>query len=90
MSNVIDNKDGERFELDIDGQIVFADYNRKGGVLHITHVEAPVALRGSGVAGQLMEGIVGLVRASGDKIYPICPYAVSWLRRHPENADVVA
>ena len=89
MSEVTDNKTRERFELDVDGQLVIADYRRKDGVLHITHVEAPTALRGSGAAGKLMEGIVGLARASGEKLYPICPYAVHWLNRHPDAGDVV-
>ena len=90
MSDVIDNKGGSRFELDVDGQIVFANYRREGGVVHITHVEAPVALRGSGAAGRLMEGTAQMARANGDKLHPICSYAVSWLRRHPDYNDIIA
>jgi len=89
MSNVTDNKERSRFELAAGGHIVFADYRRVGNVLHITHVEAPVELRGTGVAGKLMEGIVAFVRQNEYKIHPICPYAVSWLRRNPSASDIV-
>jgi len=87
---VTDNADRRRFEMDVDGQIVFASYMRDGDTVQIRHVEAPPALRGTGAAGRLMEGIVGIARADSLKLYPICSYAVSWLRRHPEHRDVMA
>jgi predicted GNAT family acetyltransferase len=49
-----------------------------------------VALQGTGAAGRLMEGMVERIRADHQKIVPICPYAVTWLKRHPEHADVLA
>lgn len=90
MTNVIDNKDRHRFELDVDGSVAFANYKRDEGQVLITHVEAPLELRGTGAAGKLMAGIVQLIRADGEKIVPICPYAVSWLRKHhEENKDIL-
>jgi hypothetical protein len=91
MSNlVIDNKAEQRFELVEQGQTAFADYSRRGGALVIPHVETPAALRGHGVAGRLMEGIVVHAREQGAKIVPICPYAAAWLERHPEHRDLIA
>ena len=87
---VTDNADRHRFELDVDGQIVFADYRRRDGVLAITHVEAPPSLRGSGAAGRLMQGVMEMARAEPVKVAPLCSYAAAWLRRHPEFADLVA
>lgn len=89
-TTVTDNADRRRYELDVDGQIVFASYHRDGETVQIRHVEAPPALRGTGAAGRLMEGIVGIARAEKLKLYPICSYAVSWLRRHREYQDVLA
>ncbi len=90
MTDVIDNKDHHRYQLEVDGQLVIADYRRDGNIVQVTHVEAPVSLRGSGAAGQLMLGMVELARQAGDKIYPVCPYAVHWLNRHPEHNDIIA
>ena len=45
MTQVSDNPDKGRFELDLGGQVVFARYARHGSVLVIPYVEAPPALR---------------------------------------------
>jgi predicted GNAT family acetyltransferase len=85
-----DNPDRGRFELDVNGQIVFANYARQGPVLVIRHVEAPPPLRGTGAAGRLMQGVVDLARAEGLKVAPLCGYAAAWMRRHKAYRDLVA
>ena len=85
----IDNTDESRFELHVDGHLAVADYRRRDGVLTLPHVEADMALRGTGAAGRLMEQVVAAARAEGSKIRPLCSYAVAWLRRHPETADLL-
>ena len=87
---VTDNVGARRFELVEAGQIAFADYVRKEGRLVIPHVEAPLALRGTGAAGRLMEGVAAHARAEGVQIVPLCSYAAAWLQRHPEHADLIA
>jgi predicted GNAT family acetyltransferase len=79
-----DNSAAHRFEMDVGGQIVFAIYERRDSDLVIRHVEAPPALRGTGVAGQLMRDISELARVEGRSIVPLCGYALAWLRRHPQ------
>ncbi len=81
---IIDNADDKRFELQVDGWTVFADYSLDGKSLHIHYVEAPPELRGSGAAGRLMEGIAQLAQDNGYRIVPICGYAAAWMRRHSE------
>lgn len=87
--NVIDNVDKGRYELMIDNQIVFANYRIDGGTLYINYVESPEALRGTGAAGHLMEGIMRIAKAENLHIVPICGYAGSWIRRHPEYQDLL-
>jgi hypothetical protein len=89
MPTVTDNTARQRFELEIDGQIVFADYRRQGNVVIVPHVEAPPALRGSGASGQLMEGMLALLRGRGEKIVPTCSYAAAYIRRHEEHHDLL-
>lgn len=90
MPTVTDNTVRQRFELEIDGQVVFADYRRQGNVVIVPHVEAPPALRGSGASGQLMEGMLALLRGRGEKIVPTCSYAAAYIRRHREHHDLLA
>lgn len=91
MSQAIrDNADRHRFELDRDGQTVFATYERRNSSLVIRHVEAPVALRGTGAAGELMRGVAEIARNERRTITPLCGYAWAWLRRHKEYRDLLA
>ena len=90
MSDVVDNRERGRFELEEQGLVAFADYRLSGDRLIIPHVEAPPALRGTGTAGRLMTGLLDQARARGLKIVPQCPYAAAFIRRHPEYQDMVA
>jgi predicted GNAT family acetyltransferase len=85
-----DNTDEARFELDVDGQVAWADYRRDASHLVIDHVEAPMSLRGTGAAGRLMDLVAAEARDAGLKIIPICGYAAAWLRRHRQYADLIA
>jgi len=87
--SVTNNTAAARYELAEDGATAFANYRRDGDVLTIPYVESPPALRGKGTAGRLMEGVVAHARAESLKILPICGYAVSWFRRHPEHNDIL-
>ena len=90
---VVNDHNHHRFELTENGHVAFADYHRsetrEGPVMEIPHVVAPDALRGTGAAGRLMEGIVAHARAEGFKIVPTCPYAAAWFKRHPADSDLV-
>ena len=88
-SEVRDNPEKARFELEIRGQIVFARYIRRGSMLVIPHVEAAPSLRGTGAAGQLMTGVMAIARAEGLKVRPLCSYAAAWIRRHREYHDLL-
>jgi predicted GNAT family acetyltransferase len=85
-----DNREKSRFELEESGAVVFANYRRDGGTLVIRYVEAPPALRGTGAAGRLMEGVMETARAEGVKVLPLCSYAAAWIRRHERWHDLLA
>jgi predicted GNAT family acetyltransferase len=55
----------------------------------IDHTEVPAAFRGQGVGQALVARGVADARAAGKKILPLCPFAASQFRRHPEWADVL-
>jgi hypothetical protein len=88
-SQVADNAARNRFELPVGTAVAFADYRRRPGVVEITHVETPPALRGGGVAARLMQGVMESARRTGVKVAPLCSYAQAFVRRHPEYKDLV-
>ncbi len=87
---LIDNKNRSRFELDVDGETVFANYRKSDGVITIMWVEAPPALRGTGAAGRLMTLVCEYALREGVKIVPVCGYAAGWLRASKKYRDLVA
>ena len=87
-SAVRDNTVLRRFELDADGNTAFATYRREGDTLFILHVETPPALRGQGIAAQVMSGALSLIRRDGLKVVPVCSYAEAFLARHREYDDL--
>jgi predicted GNAT family acetyltransferase len=84
-----DNVEDHRFEWTESGLTAFADYHRRGEAYVLPHVEAPMALRGSGAAGRLMQALSDYARSHGLKLIPSCSYAVAWFRRHPDQANIV-
>jgi len=90
MNPVTDHAAVSRFELIEDDKLAYADYVLADGVLTIPHVEADPALRGTGAAGRLMDGIFTIARERDLKIRPICSYAVAYMLRRPETADLLA
>lgn len=90
MNQVVDNPARQRFELEEQGLVAFADYRREDGRLLLPHVEAPHALRGTGAAGRLMEGLLSIVRERDLKVTPLCSYAAAYIQRHKEHQDLLA
>ena len=80
---------GSRFEMEEQGLTSWADYRRAEDVLFIDHVESPVALRGTGASGRLMEALAASARDKGLKLRPMCSYAAAWLKRSDEFRDLV-
>lgn len=79
-----------RFVAGVDGHIANVDYEMADGIMHITHTRVPEAIGGRGIAGKLVEAAFHHARIEGWKVRPLCSYAATWVRRHPEYADLVS
>jgi len=88
VTAVRDNTTLSRFELDVEGGLAFANYRRAPGTVIITHTETPRALRGRGIASDLVQGALELIRADGSKVVAGCGFVVDYLRKHPEFSDL--
>ncbi|MBY5988058.1 hypothetical protein FIU85_04610 [Roseovarius sp. THAF8] len=91
----IEHEDGEskgRYVTRIDdgpeAELTYSKLGRTGMI--IDHTGVPDAYRGKGVGLALVTRAVEDARAAGRKITPLCPFAASQFRRHPEWADVLA
>jgi predicted GNAT family acetyltransferase len=86
---VIDNRADSRFELTVDGAVAELIYRRRADRLVLLHTEVPKALGGRGIGGQLVQAAVERASSEGLTVVPLCPFARSWLERHPAVAENV-
>jgi predicted GNAT family acetyltransferase len=80
---LFDNRSLSRFELVVDGQTAFLTYERTADSLTLVHTEVPKPLRGRHLGETLVESALEFGRQAGLRISVICPFARSYLRRHP-------
>lgn len=73
-----------------EGGKAFATFRMRGDVLVLTHTEVPVHLEGHGYGSALMQAILDDVRARGEKIVPLCSFALAYMRQRPETQDLLA
>jgi uncharacterized protein len=87
---ITDNQEASRLEFTVDGQLAELEYRRRGDRLVIIHTEVPFALEGRGIAGALIAAAVHRAARENLTVVPLCPFARSWLPRHPDVAAGVA
>ena len=89
-TTVRDNKGDHRYELLVDGELVGElVYRARSDVVTLIHTEIAAGFEGHGLGEQLVAGALHDIRAQGLHIVPLCPFVVAYLRRHPEDADLV-
>lgn len=86
---VTDNVDARRFEVRLDGEVAFAEYRLRPGVIVLPHTVVPPAFEGRGVASALARHAFGYAREKGLKVIPTCPFMAAWIKKHAEEQDLV-
>jgi predicted GNAT family acetyltransferase len=77
---------GHRFVLEIDGHEAELVYKLRGDRLVLIHTGVPDELGGRGLGGVLVQAAIDRAAAEGLTVIPECPFARSWLEKHPEQA----
>ena len=86
---VTDNTAERRFEVNLDGETAFAEYRLKPGQIVLPHTVVPPAFEGKGVASALARHAFGYARGHGLTVIPTCPFMAGWIKKHPEEQDLV-
>jgi predicted GNAT family acetyltransferase len=81
-----------RFRMLVDGrEVAVLDYRRLPDRWNIVHTFTDPAVRGFGVASDLVQYTLDAAREQGVRIVPTCPYVSWWVtERHPEYRDLIA
>jgi predicted GNAT family acetyltransferase len=87
---VVDNPQQQCYELWLGAtRAGFIDYLSEPGTILLVHTEVDPAFGGQGLRGRLVAGAFGDLRTRGLKLVPLCPFVRTYLRRHPEDAELV-
>lgn len=78
------NAADQRFESVVPGGTGVLEYRLQGDRIYLLHVEVPPDSRGQGHAAELTKAALDWAVDAKLKIVPICPFTVSYMRRHPE------
>ncbi len=88
---VVDEPGRHRYEAHLgDRRVGLLVYRRHPDAVDLQHTEVDASAQGHGVAGALVARALADARSAGISVIPTCPYVAAYLRRHPEEADLVA
>lgn len=80
----------QRYEIGRGDDLAVAEYTREGDTLVFTHTWVPPALRGRGLAEQLVRQALEDARAAGQRVVPQCSYVARYIDRHREFQSLLA
>jgi uncharacterized protein len=88
---VADNPQASRYELWLGTtRAGLIQYRAGPGAILLVHTEIDPAFKGQGLGERLVAAALEDLRARGLKLVPLCPFVRAYLRRHPDQADLVA
>ena len=64
-------------------------YRTEPGLVVLVHTDVAPAAEGTGVGSLLVEYALEDIRARGLRVVPLCPFVATYIRRHPDHADLV-
>ena len=86
---VTNNREAQRFEVEVDGLIGYAKYQLGEGEITFTHTEVPGEFRGRGIGGQLAAGALDAARERGLRVKALCPFMARYINDHAEYQDLL-
>jgi predicted GNAT family acetyltransferase len=87
---VFDNAADQRYELHVGDQLAGTiTYRSRPDAIVLIHTEVDPSLEGQGLGSRLVRGALSDIRDRGLKVVPKCRFVRAYLRRHPDEADLV-
>ena len=87
---VRDNPARSRFEIEVDGLVSWAEYALGEGTMTFTHTLVPEALRGRGIATQLVLAGLAAAQAQHRGVIPRCSMFAVYMQKHRETHALLA
>ena len=79
-----------RYEALVDDRMVgLIRYRKEPGLVVLVHTEVDSDLEDMGLGSELVRGALADIRARELRVVPHCSFVADYIRRHPEDADLV-
>jgi predicted GNAT family acetyltransferase len=88
---LVDDTAKRRFEVQVDGTVAaFTNYRLEDPTTYaFTHTSTQPAFAGQGLGTRLVRETLEQMRAGGFAVLPYCPFWNGYLRKHPDDVDLV-
>jgi len=83
------NEEAGRFEVELEGETAFAQYQVLPEGVLFPHTVVPEAFEGRGVGSALARAGLDWAREQGLKVLPACAFFAAYMQRHAETQDLV-
>jgi uncharacterized protein len=90
LAPVVHNAAQSRFEMVLGNETAVCDYRMDGATMVLPHTWVPPAQEGRGIAAAMVAAALDHARRGGMRVLPLCSYVARYMRRHPENQDLIA
>jgi len=87
---VIHEKENERFVIYAEGNEVYVEYKKRGNKIDLHHTYTHPALRGKGLAAQVVRAALEFAKENNLKVIPTCSYVQAFIAKNAEYKDLVA
>jgi predicted GNAT family acetyltransferase len=86
---ILNNEKEQQFQVRLEGEMASLEYRMNEGKIVLMHTEVPEKLGGRGIASALAKYGMDYARAHHFPVKVYCPFVQTWLKRHPEEMDIV-
>ena len=86
---IIHDKEKKKFFVLIGDYECLLQYSESDNVLDFAHTYVPFALRGKGIAAQILKTAAEFAQKNNKKVIPSCSYAYAFFNRYPEYEELV-
>ena len=90
MTEAVNNKAQQRYELMVDGHLAATYYKLSDGIITFVHTEVPPELGGKGIGSRLIKDALDQVRADGLKVIAQCPFVKAFIAKNADYQDLLA
>jgi uncharacterized protein len=87
---VIHERENERFVIYSEGNEVYVEYSMIGNDINLYHTYTHPALRGKGLAAQVVRAALEFAKENNLKVVPTCSYVQSFIAKNEEYKKLVA